>query len=248
MKLQTETPLWVADYDSPSSETDALPPWLDKHVQTDIRIRVVDAVDVPGAGANKPSGKALRVELQDGGTAASEHRSEVLARYPTPWSTSYSAWPDPAGSERWYSYNVFVPTDFVFATDSKWLTITQLKGCQGGSPPFAIEINKSNFRFGGTRANNLTIPDVRVPITKGSWTNITFGIKLANDNTGWVEGWVNGVNSLTRVTGIATLDTINNHPDPIYLKQGLYRDPNWTNAQVLYFGPTKIGTSKASVS
>jgi hypothetical protein len=34
MKLQTETPLWVADYDSPSSETDALPPWLDKHVQT----------------------------------------------------------------------------------------------------------------------------------------------------------------------------------------------------------------------
>lgn len=254
----SSSPLWVSNYDSPSALAGAIPPWKDKHVQTDSRIQLVDQVNVPSdsdvysANRYKPTGKAMKVEIQVGDVAAAANRSEVLARFPGSFSgTSYEKWDDPIGSVRWYGFSVYIPSDFTTdATGVNWLTILQLKGYQGGSPPISIAIKRSNFRLDGTRgANSGNIPNDGTigPITKGAWHRIVFGVKLSTTNNGWVEAWFNGVNTIPRVTGIITSDIVSTKIDPIYLKQGIYRATAWSVPHTVYFGPTKIGDTRAAV-
>src|SRR5690606_35948996 len=123
------------------------------------------------------------------------------ARNPdTFWSAPYNEWPDPAGSERWYGFNVYFPTDFTTKTDaSYWFSFMQLKGLNGGSPPINIEVKRNNFRLGGTRTNSALIPNdgTLQAIVKGQWYRFVIGVKLSTDPAvGWVEAWVNDVKKL----------------------------------------------------
>ena len=49
------------------------------------------------------------------------------------------------------------------------------------------------------------------------------------------------------MTKLLTELAAGNGPDPIYLKQGLYQGNGFTVEHVVYFGPAKIGTTRASV-
>lgn len=248
--------IWASDYDKYDSDSSGVPPWSDRHIPSPAagqpaigsRISVIDNLSLPGTGIYKPKGRALKTELFandvliDGGSA----RSEVLSRYATPWTTPYNQWPDPAGSIRWYSYSLLIPTEFNFTTDvSQWLIVTQLKGYNGGSPPISIGINKSQLRLSGTIVDGqgAVVPDTRVNITKGTWMRIILGVKLSTSNDGWVEWWVNNVNVLPR-TSTKTMDIHNGNPDPIYLKQGIYRALTFKQDHILYFGSTKIADTK----
>jgi hypothetical protein len=228
------------------------------------RIRIVTGSDVPGAGAAKPTG-AMRVELKpyestlgarDGDVTVTSgyaaNRAEVYGRYPdTPaTSTPPSDWPDPVGSERWYSFSLLVPVGFVFATDSNWIVITQWKGLRGGSPPIAIEIKRGALRLGGTRANSRLIPnDGNLgKIVPGQWTHLEIGLKFATDPAqGWVEVYRDGGHVIPRTT-LATMDTTptsnGRAPDPIYLKQGIYRARSWKTDAIVYFGPMVVTRTK----
>lgn len=199
----------------------------------------------PGlAGARyRPSGNVMRAELRagdltnTGGYIAS--RAEVYARAARPLPAPAEAWPDPVGSERWYAFDLFVPVDYPAATDTKWTTITQWKGHYGGSPPLALEIKRSNLRLGGTRGYTVAAGDLG-PIEKGQWTRLVVGMKLSPDPaTGWVEVYRDGLPKVAR-TSLSTMDMTSTGPDPLYLKQGLYRSTQWTATQVLYFSPVKI--------
>ncbi len=224
------------------------------------RVQVVTGAAVPGIGTARPSG-ALRVELlpyetktgaRDGDVTITSgyaaNRAEVYGRYPDNAATAPAdSWPDPVGSERWYTFAFMVPTGFEFATDTKWTDVTQWKGFAGGTPPVAIEIKRDGLRLGGARTNAGLIPaDGNLgKLVPGQWTTLTVGLKFSPDPAvGWVDVYRDNVELLPR-TSIATMDTVSTptggvQPDPTYLKQGIYRATNWKTDAVVYFGPISV--------
>jgi hypothetical protein len=190
--------------------------------------------------------RVLRVELRRGDVQESgglkTNRAEVYDRHAEPGSSTPPAeWPDPVGSVRWYNFAVFIPTDFATADDDKWLDLTQWKGYRGGSPPLALEIKRSQLRLGGTEGS-----DSLGRIDKGEWTRLTFGVHWSPDQDGWVEVWRDGKRVVERTAG-PTMDTVDGEPDPIYLKQGIYRSKAWDDTHVVYFGPLTIATAREDV-
>lgn len=228
---------WSPDYDTPAG-------WQAIEQAAPGRIIVTSP---PGyASKAKPQGNVMRVELRPGdvwrdGDGYTAPRAEVYARHAVPGATPADRWPDPPGSERWYDLTVLVPTGHQFATDARWLTITQWKGYRGGGPPLALEVKRGDFVLGGRRGGHVGLGVIR----PGHWTRFTVGIQYAVD--GWVEVHRDGVSVLPRRT-VASIDLIDGRPDPVYLKQGIYRDTAWTVPHVLYFGPTKVGTSRSDVA
>jgi len=216
----------------------------------------IQQVTAPGPTPGRPGGLVTRVELRPGDVTNTggqlSNRAEAYGRAPTYMtSTPANQWPDPAGSVRWYSFSLYVPADFTFTSDGMlWESITQWKGYRGGSPPIALEIKRNGLRLGGARTNARLIPnDGNLgTITRGTWTKITVGMSLSPDpKVGWVEVWRDGRLALTR-TAVATMDMINGQADPIYLKQGIYRDGRWAATHVLYFGPTEVGERLSDVA
>jgi len=218
-------------------------------VQRD-RIRIVTTV--PGSGTYKPTGKAIRFEnrpyagvngdvTNTSGYLAS--RSEVLGRQANPTSTPNSQWPDPEGSTRWYGFPVYLSSPWEFATDSKWMIVTQWKGRSSGSPAIELGINKGQWRIGGTGGTN-----TMGPAKSGVWTYMQVGIHFSADGkAGWVEAWMDEQQVIPK-TARATMNLNGSTADPSYLKQGIYRTKEWKSTHVMYLGSTKIGTTKASVA
>ena len=147
-------------------------------------------------------------------------------------------------STRWYHISVLFPEGFQTATDTKWFTFTQWKGERGGSPPIALEVKRDRLRLGGTRTNAGLVPgggDLG-PLRPGRWTDITVGMRLSPDpQSGWVEVWLDDQVALPR-TAVATMDLVGGTVDPIYLKQGIYRDSQWQCTHVLYLADARIST------
>jgi hypothetical protein len=214
----------------------------------------IQQVAAPGPAAGRPATPVSRFELRPGDVYTSggyaANRVEVYGRTAMPMSTPAAQWPDPVGSVRWYSFSLYVPADFVTATDTTWLTFTQWKGLRGGSPPIALEVKRSGLRLGGARTNAGLIPrDGNLgALSKGTWTRLAVGLRFSPDpRTGWVEVWRDGRQVLPR-SAVATMDMINGQPDPTYFKQGIYRDNRWKCTHVLYFGPTIIGSTRYDVA
>lgn len=276
------TPLWSSDYDAaPSTSVDTAWATVQRPsangTLVPASIETIQAPSVPGIGSAKPTGRVMHVSLRpysatNPGTASPAdgdvydssgylaNRAEVMDRYPASFGgTPIAQWPDPVGSERWYSLPIMVPVGFTFASDTKWLVWTQWKGLYGAdgysaSPVVNMEIKRGNFRFGGTRTNAGLVPNDGTlgAIVPGTWTHFVVGIKFSTDPTvGWVEVWRDGVQVIARMP-LATMDTHNGagdaNADPIYLKQGIYRDTAWAVQHDLYYGPVKVATTRAAAS
>ena len=86
----------------------------------------------------------------------------------------------------------------------------------------------------------------RVMANHNRWVNVVWGIKHNPDNTGWVEGWVDGVNTYPRTNG-PTIWSIEDNTSK-YFKYGMYRksDGNFPESgkSVIYYGATAIGTDR----
>ncbi len=270
---QVSPPLWFADYDLVGTNGTGTVQgvWYREQEPNSVnasinRISIVPAVQVPGAGAYKPLGNAMRVELHPYSTSnpgtsepadgdvqgGSYNRAECYDRYPTGTasSTPPADWPDPVGSERWYGFSVFFPDDHIFATDSTWFTLTQWKGYHGGSPPLAIELNRQTLRFGGTRGPSLPGYNL-MTVTAGKWYKIVVGIKWSTQPAvGWVNVIVNDQELIPRFY-TDTMDTYGGtgdlNADPIYLKQGIYRSKDWSVTHVLHFGNMVVGRHRGDV-
>ena len=193
--------------------------WMGKEEAASGRITTVTGSAIPGSGGYRPS-QALKVQLRAGDLTKTGSyiapRSEVFGRQPSTLKASYTAWPDPAGSQRWYRIRFFVPADFTFAKDTTWLTLTQWKGLNGGSPPVALEFKRDRLRMAGSRANESVLPNKGDlgPVAKGQWTEITVGLSLSPDKSkGWVEVYRNGKQAMKR-TATATMDTWGGKPTP----------------------------------
>lgn len=195
----------------------------------------------------------MRAEVRSGDLTvigpSSAERSEVYGRHARPRSTPAEQWPDPVGSVRWYEFDLYLPEDLPTATTKKqWVTLTQWKGLNGGSPPVALEIKRDWLRLGGARANAGLVPVQDLgPLPRGRWTRLRFGMKLSPDPTeGWVEVHRDGVRIVDRFA-VATMDTLNGRVDPIYFKQGIYRGGGWAVDHVALFGPVRIAQQAADL-
>lgn len=168
-------------------------------------------------------------------------------------------WPNPPGSIRFYEFSVYIPTGHVFTTAAQnwWFVLFQSKGFRGGSPPFELVINKSNWGIGGTRrdvspgAGAFTGGGTYKAVETDKWTNVVMGFCYsASDTYGWFEMWIDGVNVQPRMS-IATMDTYtsNNvvYPDPQYPKFGQYQTAQWTAAHVVHHSPITVATTREDV-
>jgi hypothetical protein len=241
-------PLFAPDY------SQGLTSWIG--VQQPAGTSRLTTATAPGASTDpyRPQVKVMRAELRAGDLTNTggyvAPRAEVFGRYPTKtaFSTAPTLWPDPVGSVRWFAFDLYVPADFPTATDTKWFTLTQWKGLEGGSPPVAIEIKRSNLRVGGARGGLLPMGGDLGPLCKGCWTRLVVGLKFSPDpGTGWIEVYRDGVQKYAR-TPLATMDEIDGAPDPTYLKQGIYRSTAWSVTQVLYFSPVKVYAGESVVT
>jgi len=206
------------------------------------RVTLLPPALAPAGLTQARSGLVARVELEGGDrTDTSGYvapRAELYGRGPSSsWSgTPASQWPDPPESTRWYDFSVFVPRRFPLATDARWFLFTQWKGLRGGSPPVSLEIRDKRVYLQVTDDAD-DVGDVAV----GAWNRFTVGIRFSTDaDQGRVTLYRDGrlVDRKTR----ATLDVVDGKPDPVYLKQGIYRSSAWTQTQVLYFAPMTVTT------
>jgi hypothetical protein len=205
-------------------------------------------VRAPGSKSDeaRPAGGALRAELHRGDVTRTgdykASRAEVFGRIASR-GTDPKRWPDPVGSTRWYAFSLYLPKGFCTGPDTRWLTITQWKGLNGGSPPVALEVAGGRLELGGKHIHR---PLGALPI--GRWTRLVVGMHLSPDaKEGWVEVIRDGRTVVNR-TSSATMDSyVKNGEklvDPIYLKQGIYRSSAWRCKQAIYFGPPSITSSR----
>jgi hypothetical protein len=172
----------------------------------------------------------LRVEVRPG-------ELTTTSGYSAPRSEVYGPL-EPFNVDRWYEWSLLIPEGFTFATDATWLSLTQWKGQRGGPPPIALEVKQNWLRLGGARANaGLVTKQNLGRLTPGVWTRLQVGIRHATD--GWVQVFRDGIEVLPR-TPLATVDVIGGQPDPVYVKQGIYRDDRWTCPHTIYYGPLTI--------
>jgi hypothetical protein len=233
--------------DSGSAWTDGLASLGWAHVQEPRpgSVTLLDRGTAPRATGAMPPGPIVRVELRPGDRTSTSgyeaSRAELVGRGPSgSWSgTPASRWPDPPESVRWYDFSVYVPEDFPFATDTRWFVLTQWKGLRGGSPPVAVEVRDTRFYLVAS-ASAKDLGHVR----RGAWSRLTVGIRFSPERSrGWVEVYRDGHQVVPR-THAVTLDVVDGQPDPVYLKQGIYRSDLWTQTQVLFFGPVRVTSSR----
>jgi hypothetical protein len=213
----------------------------------------------PGAGdPDRPSGSVARFTLHPfriDGRAGDEtdtggyvtNRVEVYGRIASR-ETPADRWPDPVGSTRWYSFSVYLPSDFPTATISaQWFDFVQWKGLNSGSPPVAMEIRGDEFVLGGANSH-APLGD----IDPGTWSHFIVGLHFSDSrHTGWATVLRNGRRLVdhqpTQTMNTATVDGVTG-VDPNYLKMGIYRSVTWRTTQTLDLSSMTIGTSFASVS
>lgn len=185
-------------------------------------------------------------DVNDSGANYATSRAEVYGRFANSSSDAAALWPDAVGSERWYSWNIFIPADYItYENVNQWETLMQFKGQYGGSPPIALDVYHSTYRLGGTRGLYTGLG----AMNKGQWDKFIIGMKLSPDPAvGWIEVWRNGVQVMAR-RAQATMDYKSDGvtPDPVYVKQGIYRDSVWTDTHIVYYSPLIVADQSSDV-
>jgi hypothetical protein len=189
-------------------------------------------------------------DVSDSNNTYATSRAEVYNDLLIPVNSAPELWADPVGSIRWMHWAVFVSADFIPApNDYNPLICMQIKGANGGGPPIGFSIHQSLWRIDAKPINAAalaTINDGLVgPVNIGGWTDFHLGLRLSPDPAvGWLEMWMDRTLAVPH-TAFATMDYQADGvtADPIYLKQGLYRNPLVTDTHVLHFGPLTIADS-----
>jgi hypothetical protein len=215
---------------------------VSKEVAADYSLHFTSGVAFNGS-------KSSRMELRDtdvmvnGGT-----RSEV-------------AFGNATGKNRWYSFAVFFPNDYV--KDSGNESITQWHsrpdiGEDWRSPSIAMIIHNDRFRFdvdynAEPISNLMQTPnhkqyDLGV-VPKGVWVEFVFHIIHSHESDGLVEIWQNGTKVLEHKGG----NRWNDQQLPFW-KYGIYK---WlwndnkttdTNKRVLYYDNIRVGNENATLA
>ena len=92
-----------------------------------------------------------------------------------------------------------------------------------------------------------------MPVTKGTWTEILFHIGWSPGDDAFVSLWVNGEPIVARINDTDLVLTDGEakafgpnmyNQAPHYLKLGIYRNPNFTSTNSVYFDDAWISPTK----
>jgi hypothetical protein len=151
------------------------------------------------------------------------------------------------GSEVWWGWSVYVPSDFVFETGYAPETIMQVT-VAGRSPAFEIQIDKGSFKsytrtgYGsqGSSTINMAVTSTS-GITRGAWTDFVVHAKWSSSSDGFLQVWKNGAMIVNR-TGPNVYSDWGSAPYP---KWGIYKW-SWTGSnsivskRVLYIDAVRV--------
>jgi hypothetical protein len=162
------------------------------------------------------------------------------------------------GDEMWWHTSFYLPDDFPTWVPG-WVNI--LEGPYGrpfdGSPPFNISADDDEIRFQRNETYEYDIPWQEKRVA-GEWVDVLVHFRFGSD--GWVELWIDGQQvtffdqdrhnpleiSPTTKLEYQTMDDSNN-AGPNFLVAQNYREKGMFNSLTVYHGPTKVGTTRASV-
>jgi hypothetical protein len=217
--------LWSADYDV----SDPCTQWSACQRQTPSRI----------TGATSPvreGSHSGRFEVQYGDVVNGGARAEVVHCLPGACGGEI------AGTERWYGWSTYWPTSF--NSQPTWQVFTQWHHLgNSGSPPISFYTNGSTMYLSTTDSAGGEAHTIHwtAPLVTGQWRSFIFGVRFANDGTGWVELWLDGVQVLPRTSTRTMRD------DGNILKQGLYRKDTIDFTQVIHHDNMRKGSTRSQV-
>ena len=182
--------------------------------------------------------QAARIELRkNDGLIADNHRHEIKLQS-TGAGGGNGGVPVPAGvtpigrlgSEVWWGWSVYIPSNWVF--ESGWAPETIMQVVQAGrSPAFSLGIDGANFytetRYGHGSQGSSTITVVRTStssITRGAWADFVVHAKWSSGGDGILEIWKDGRQIVNRQGPTAYSDW----SSAPYPKWGIYKW-SWAN-------------------
>jgi hypothetical protein len=129
------------------------------------------------------------------------------------------------GSEVWWGWSVYIPSDWTFETGYAPETIMQVAAA-GRSPAFEIQVDGADFKtytrsgYGTQGASTIkTTRTSTTPISRGAWTDFVVHAKWSAGSDGVLEVWKNGA-QIVDWTGPTAYSDWTSAP---YAKWGVYK-------------------------
>jgi hypothetical protein len=150
------------------------------------------------------------------------------------------------GDEIWLQTKFMLPQNL--PTVKGWMSLIQIYGAPfDGSSPWEIDVAENEILWQRNGTYDWDIP-WRMPLVKDRWISVLLHERFADD--GWVEMWIDGqpvdfFEGGTRLS-MQTMDSSNNG-GPNAAKIMNYREAGMFDSASVYFGPLKLGTTRASV-
>lgn len=163
------------------------------------------------------------------------------------------------GDEFWLETEFLIPESFPPQVPG-WLSLVSIYGPPySGSSPWQVGLGGREMSWQRNEQYGYDVP-WRQPLIRGQWVKVLLHERF--DSHGWVEMWIDGQpitffargssynpdhHSPTRRLQMATVDG-SNDGGPNAAKIMQYREVGMFESATVYFGPLKIGTSRAAVS
>lgn len=180
------------------------------------------------------------------------------------------------GSHRWYSAWFLIPSSGWQRPAPKWLHISQYKENFRSYPSFCLNYENglvyAHFRYwdydstqyvdgSDGQHREVNLKNYGINIESNKWYRLVSHIYSNNDSTGYVEAWINGISILPEdstffdATGNTKYKAINHklygkpvHNHTAKIRFGLYRAPNSTGKQTVFFDNISIGKTASSIN
>lgn len=163
-----------------------------------------------------------------------------------------------AGEEIWLQTEFFIPADYPTVPSGGWVSLVSFYGAPFNGPsPWRIELAGERIQWQRNGTYDYDVP-WQAPMPRGRWTTVLVHERFAAD--GFVEMWIDGQRidffdsgtynpsrqTPTSRLEMATMDA-SNGAGPNSAKIMQYRRQGMFDSGSIYFGPLRLGTTRAAV-
>ena len=163
-----------------------------------------------------------------------------------------------AGQQVWLATKFMVPTDYPAVPAGGWVSLVSFYGAPFAGPsPWRLELAGDNLQWQRNATYGYDVP-FQEPLQRGKWIEVLVHEYFASE--GSVEMWIDGnpidffssggynpsENAATTQLDMATMDA-SNDAGPNSAKIMQYREAGMFESGSIFFGPLKVGASRAAV-
>ena len=151
----------------------------------------------------------------------------------------------PTGTDVWYSFQLYVPTDFPVV--DRRLVLGQWKQACGDctadhSPAIANRYRNGVFSITIQEADKRVVLFEEKADIRGRWNQLVYHLKLTPTPDGFLQAWLNGRQVVDYKGSLGYPDDL----DSVYFKIGLYRD-TLPFPMTIMLGRFRRGATRAEV-